>query len=131
MKNIKTDLFYNGIPGGISPRIQYWEETCPECNQQVRIPLHDGLIDWESAYTQLKYEMGAVIHKQQEELKKMQANRVEPQVMPKIADLEDRLFTMGVMLEPPCFCCGYNGKGYFQPENHPCAERHHKLYRGF
>lgn len=42
--------------------------------------------------------------------------------------LEDRLFTLGEMNKPPCFCCGYNGEGYYQPEKHPCAERHHKLF---
>lgn len=25
----------------------------------------------------------------------------------------------------PCFICGYNGGGYFQPETHSCAERYH------
>lgn len=25
----------------------------------------------------------------------------------------------------PCYLCGYNGSGYFQPETHPCAARYH------
>jgi|GEM_PF-6082612 len=41
--------------------------------------------------------------------------------------LEDMLFEMGAMEKPPCFVCGYNGPGYFQPDKHPCAEKHHKL----
>jgi len=44
-----------------------------------------------------------------------------------IEKLEDMLFTLGAMEKPPCFVCGYNGPGYFQPDKHPCAERHHKL----
>jgi hypothetical protein len=27
---------------------------------------------------------------------------------------------------PPCFVCGYNGPGYFQPDNHPCAKLYHE-----
>ena len=45
-------------------------------------------------------------------------------------NLEDKLFRLGAMNEPPCFICGYNGQGYYQPDQHPCAERHHKLYNG-
>lgn len=26
----------------------------------------------------------------------------------------------------PCDRCGYNGPGYFQPEQHPCATEHHQ-----
>lgn len=43
--------------------------------------------------------------------------------------LEDRLFRLGAMNDPPCFCCGYNGPNYYQPDTHKCAERHHKLYK--
>jgi hypothetical protein len=25
----------------------------------------------------------------------------------------------------PCYICGYNGVGYFQPSVHPCAEKYH------
>ncbi|MFA5772736.1 MAG: hypothetical protein WC974_08420 [Thermoplasmata archaeon] len=45
----------------------------------------------------------------------------------RIKYLEDVLFAKGAMVEAPCFCCGYNSEGYFQKENHPCAERHFKL----
>ena len=24
----------------------------------------------------------------------------------------------------PCFLCGYNGEGYYQPDKHPCIERY-------
>ena len=47
----------------------------------------------------------------------------------RITKLEDMLFERGTMNEPPCFCCGYNGQGYYQPSTHPCAERHHRLSR--
>ncbi len=43
----------------------------------------------------------------------------------RITELEDRLFALGAMCEAPCFCCGYNGRGYYQPSSHPCAARHH------
>jgi DNA repair exonuclease SbcCD ATPase subunit len=26
----------------------------------------------------------------------------------------------------PCFVCGYNGPGYFQPDKHPCAKLYHE-----
>lgn len=45
----------------------------------------------------------------------------------KITFLEDRLFALGEMNKPPCFCCGYNSEGYYQPSKHKCAERHHEL----
>ena len=41
--------------------------------------------------------------------------------------LEDLLFKKGAMEQPPCFCCGYNGAKYYDPNTHPCAQRHHKL----
>ena len=25
----------------------------------------------------------------------------------------------------PCFICGYNGAGYYQPDTHKCAEQYH------
>lgn len=28
--------------------------------------------------------------------------------------------------EAPCFLCGYNGPGYYQPEQHPCAALYHE-----
>jgi hypothetical protein len=55
----------------------------------------------------------------------------EPHMLEQAADymerLEDMLFERGAMEEAPCFCCGYNGPGYFQPDKHKCAERHHRL----
>ena len=45
----------------------------------------------------------------------------------RVRVLEDRLFALGEMENSPCFCCGYNGAGYFNPEQHPCAKRYHKL----
>ena len=47
----------------------------------------------------------------------------------EIERLRDLLFARSAMNEPPCFCCGYNGQGYYQPSTHPCAERHHRLSR--
>lgn len=41
--------------------------------------------------------------------------------------LEDMLFVAGRMEQAPCFVCGYNGPGYYQPGQHRCAARHHKL----
>lgn len=37
----------------------------------------------------------------------------------------EMLFAKGAMMDAPCFVCGYNGPGYFQPDKHPCAARHH------
>lgn len=45
----------------------------------------------------------------------------------RIAKLEDKLFALGAMERPPCFCCGYNGPGYYNSKMHPCAKRHHEL----
>jgi hypothetical protein len=71
------------------------------------------------------------------ELPEIKAIQQEPLVSQNTADierikyLEDELFARGAMVNAPCFCCGYSGEGYFQPDKHPCAEKHHKLYRGF
>ena len=43
----------------------------------------------------------------------------------EIARLKELLFERGAMESAPCFACGYNGPGYYQPSSHPCAERHH------
>jgi len=43
----------------------------------------------------------------------------------EIKRLQDLLFSMGAMKDAPCFCCGYNGPGYYNPEVHQCAARHH------
>jgi hypothetical protein len=45
----------------------------------------------------------------------------------RIKELEDLLFTMGAMDNPPCFCCGYNGSDFYNPTIHKCAKRHYKL----
>lgn len=29
-------------------------------------------------------------------------------------------------LDPPCYICGYNGEGYFNPDKHPCAAVYHE-----
>lgn len=42
--------------------------------------------------------------------------------------LENLLFKRGAMETAPCFVCGYNGAGYYNPDVHKCAARHHKLY---
>ena len=47
-----------------------------------------------------------------------------------VKKLETLLFQLGAMNDPPCFCCGYNGPGYFDVKVHPCADRSHKLYEG-
>lgn len=47
----------------------------------------------------------------------------------KIERYEKLLFKLGEMNRPPCFKCGYNGKGYYQPNIHKCSELHHKYYK--
>ena len=44
--------------------------------------------------------------------------------------LEDLLIERGAMEDAPCFICGYDGPGYYQPDKHRCAARHHKLWKG-
>lgn len=46
-------------------------------------------------------------------------------LMHEVERLENLLFEMGAMGKAPCFCCGYNGPGYYQPKKHPCAKKHH------
>jgi hypothetical protein len=43
--------------------------------------------------------------------------------------LENMLFVLGKMNDAPCFVCGYKGEGYYQPDKHRCAARHHKLFK--
>jgi hypothetical protein len=45
----------------------------------------------------------------------------------RIKKLENMLFERGAMTDPPCFCCGYNGPGYYNSDIHKCAKRHHRL----
>jgi hypothetical protein len=51
------------------------------------------------------------------------------EVVNRITELENLLFVLGAMEHAPCFCCGYNGPGYFNSNIHSCAERHHRLYK--
>lgn len=46
----------------------------------------------------------------------------------RIIELENLLFAKGQMISAPCFCCGYNGPNYYQPQVHPCAKRHYERY---
>lgn len=36
-------------------------------------------------------------------------------------------FASGLMSSSPCFVCGYDGEGYFDPNAHPCATSHRAL----
>lgn len=45
----------------------------------------------------------------------------------KVKKYENMLFKLGAMKKAPCFICGYNGEGYYNPSKHNCAKRHHKL----
>ena len=58
-----------------------------------------------------------------------QKRRRALQAAAEIERLQDLLFARGAMDDAPCFCCGYNGPGYFNPGTHPCAKRHHALSR--
>lgn len=42
---------------------------------------------------------------------------------------QDLCFAAGLMRKSPCFACGYNGPGYFQPDQHSCATKHHTLFK--
>jgi len=36
-------------------------------------------------------------------------------------------FRLGAMESAPCFHCGYDGEGYFQPDKHDCAKYYHAM----
>jgi hypothetical protein len=57
------------------------------------------------------------------------AGRMIDELEAKNKKLEDICFELGAMDEPPCFLCGYDGPGYYQPDKHKCAERHHSKRR--
>lgn len=40
----------------------------------------------------------------------------------RVVRYESMLFARGAMLQAPCFKCGHNGPGYFQPKQHACAQ---------
>ncbi len=35
-------------------------------------------------------------------------------------------FDVASFENPPCYICGYNGRGYFQPDKHMCATIYHR-----
>ena len=45
----------------------------------------------------------------------------------EVERLTDLCFGAGLMKKSPCFKCGYNGPGYFQPDTHVCAAKHHEV----
>lgn len=56
------------------------------------------------------------------------ALRAEAEAAANAKDAEryrKRLFELGAMADAPCIFCGYNGAGYFNPTQHPCAAEHH------
>lgn len=55
----------------------------------------------------------------------MELARLAFRLADEVERLENLLFEMGAMGKAPCFCCGYNGPGYYQPKKHPCAKKHH------
>lgn len=62
-------------------------------------------------------------------LTRQQCSEIGKEADAEIRRLQDLLFERGEMAESlPCFCCGYNGPGYYQPDTHPCAARHHALF---
>lgn len=44
----------------------------------------------------------------------------------EIKRLRKLAMTTHLFEEAPCFLCGYNGPGYYQPEQHPCAALYHE-----
>jgi hypothetical protein len=49
----------------------------------------------------------------------------EPLTREQIEGFDTRKFE-----HAPCYLCGYNGEGYYQPETHPCAVRYHAQMEG-
>lgn len=47
-----------------------------------------------------------------------------PALVAEVQRLRGLAFAAGLMEQRPCFACGYNGEGYFQPDKHPCASLH-------
>lgn len=39
----------------------------------------------------------------------------------------DEMLLLKIHHEAPCAICGYNGKGYYQPDNHECMKREKEL----
>lgn len=42
------------------------------------------------------------------------------------AELAEEKWKHGDFEIAPCFICGYNGQGYYQPDTHPCASEYHR-----
>ncbi len=87
------------------------------------VPLTDytEIVDWMDAAEKYIYKL----EDQQQQLTGTR-DTIEA-LQARVAELEDELFKIGRMEESPCFCCGYNGANYFQPNIHKCAARHHAL----
>lgn len=54
--------------------------------------------------------------------------RENEELRKKLDAHQNWMLAHGAMLDPPCYICGYNGEGYFNPDKHPCAARHHAQY---
>ena len=105
--SIKNAMIVEGLRGSIcgtetTPTGAVYTRKVP-CSQEIKVVQKDD-------YERLVAEHDAL------------AKRVE--------ELEDRLFAAGAMEQAPCFCCGYNGPRYYQPDTHPCAKRHHEMRHG-
>lgn len=37
------------------------------------------------------------------------------------------VMTVELFEKAPCYVCGYNSEGYYQPDIHPCAKKYHAI----
>lgn len=97
----------------------------------LRAQLHaiiKTLIDREEAIQQLETDVDMMAWKTSPAMAQATIDQLvkrNEQLEALVKAYEDRLFRSRAMDTPPCFCCGYNGHGYYQPGTHPCAARHH------
>jgi hypothetical protein len=77
----------------------------------------DEIIERERKYSSAATTIERTFQFNEPELRALLNEAVEPYL--QIA------FAKGAMFNAPCFVCGYNGSGYFDPKSHPCATKHH------
>jgi cell division protein FtsB len=76
-----------------------------------------------AGFEKLVSDLAKQVKERDSEIERLRAENAK--LRAKATKYEEMLFALGAMDNPPCFCCGYNGSGYYQPDKHPCAERHH------
>lgn len=89
-----------------------------------KVPALSRLVIDDGEYSTTYIPIGMLVHRAADKIDEQAAEierlRAENKRLRDGLPMHPELFEEG-----PCYLCGYNGPGYYQPQTHPCAARYH------